>query len=225
MSDDGGQRSVSSMFAGRRCDARWSEEITQRVWSMIEKDMVPISVVDGQGFQGLLGYLEPNYKIPSRGIITSRIEAHFQEETGELKTQLATAKSVALTTDSWTALTTENYVTITCHYIDADWQVDTDDLVSKQSLIASILNPHHKHLRFLTPMERAAAKEKLQEIVTTLEVTTDVPIADEPATAATSGDEETTVPAAPGQAGAERQRQGNAMMLLLGDDYSLPQAQ
>ncbi|KAJ8412595.1 hypothetical protein AAFF_G00129310 [Aldrovandia affinis] len=73
-------------------------------------------------------------------------------------------------------------------------------------------------------MERAAAKEKLQEIVTTLEVTTDVPIADEPAAAATSGDEETEVPAAPGQAGAKRRHQGNAMMLLLGDDYSLPQA-
>ncbi|KAJ8366989.1 hypothetical protein AAFF_G00334120 [Aldrovandia affinis] len=75
--------------------------------------------------------------------------------------------------------------------------VDTDDLVSKPSLIASIFDPRHKHLRFLTPMERAAAKEKLQEIVTTLEVTTDVPITDKPAAAATSGDEETAVPAAP----------------------------
>ncbi|KAJ8362306.1 hypothetical protein AAFF_G00384510 [Aldrovandia affinis] len=93
MSDDGGQPSVSSMFAGRQCDARRSEEITQRVCSMIKKDMVPISVVDSQGFQGLLGYLKPSYKIPSRGTITSRIEAHFQQKTGQLKTQLATAKS------------------------------------------------------------------------------------------------------------------------------------
>lgn len=30
---------------------------------------------------------------------------------------------MALTTDCWTALTTENYITITCHYIDEDWQV------------------------------------------------------------------------------------------------------
>ncbi|KAJ8367391.1 hypothetical protein AAFF_G00320180 [Aldrovandia affinis] len=108
MSDDGGQLSVS-MFAGRQCDVQRSEEITQGVCSMIEKDMVPTSVVDGQGFQGLLGYLKPSYKIPSRGTITRRIEAHFQEKTVELKTQLATAKSVALTTDRWTAPTTENY--------------------------------------------------------------------------------------------------------------------
>ncbi|KAJ8387990.1 hypothetical protein AAFF_G00147810 [Aldrovandia affinis] len=66
---------------------------------------------------------------------------------------------------------------------------------TKPSLIASIFDPRHKHLRFLTPMERAAAKDKLQEIVTTLEVTTDVPITDKPA--AMSGDEETAVPAAP----------------------------
>uniref|UniRef100_A0A1A7WZH3 Uncharacterized protein n=1 Tax=Iconisemion striatum TaxID=60296 RepID=A0A1A7WZH3_9TELE len=40
----------------------------------------------------------------------------------ELRTQLATA-NVALTTDCWTSLTTESYITVTCHYIEPDWQL------------------------------------------------------------------------------------------------------
>jgi hypothetical protein len=33
------------------------------------------------------------------------------------------AKRVALTTDGWTSCTTEAYVTVTSHHIDADWQM------------------------------------------------------------------------------------------------------
>lgn len=73
MSEDAGQLTVSSMFAGRRCDARRSEEVTQRVCAMIEKDLLPISMVDGQGFQGLMANVEPNYEIPSRPTVTRRI--------------------------------------------------------------------------------------------------------------------------------------------------------
>ncbi|KAJ8332552.1 hypothetical protein SKAU_G00423410 [Synaphobranchus kaupii] len=32
-------------------------------------------------------------------------------------------RNVALTTDCWTALTTESYITVTRHYIEQDWQV------------------------------------------------------------------------------------------------------
>ena len=34
--------------------------------SILPKVMAPISVVDGVGFQELMGYVEPNYIIPSR---------------------------------------------------------------------------------------------------------------------------------------------------------------
>ncbi|XP_077086297.1 E3 SUMO-protein ligase ZBED1-like [Siphateles boraxobius] len=113
------------------CDARRSEEITQRICSMVVKDTLPISVVCGEGFQELLGYIEPNYEIPSRCTITRRIEARFEERKKSLKSQLESTKCVALTTDCWTALTTESYITITCHYIDEDWQVNSAVLLTQ----------------------------------------------------------------------------------------------
>ncbi|XP_048054650.1 E3 SUMO-protein ligase ZBED1-like [Megalobrama amblycephala] len=98
---------------------------------MVVKDVLPISVVCGEGFQELLGYIEPNYEIPSRCTITRRIEACFDERKKTLKSQLESTKFVSLTTDCWTALTTESYITITCHYIDEDWQIHSAVLLTQ----------------------------------------------------------------------------------------------
>lgn len=97
-------------------------EVTQLICRMIEKDMLPVSIVDGNGFRELLSYIVQHYKMPSQGEITSRIETHFQEKIQELRVLLATVEMVALATDCWTALPAERYVTVTCHFITDNWQ-------------------------------------------------------------------------------------------------------
>ncbi|KAJ8353306.1 hypothetical protein SKAU_G00208730 [Synaphobranchus kaupii] len=126
----GSQPTITSVLAKRVCDDRRAEGITQRICNMVEKDMMPISTVDSEGFRELINFLEPGYRIPSRGTITTRIEARFNESKAELKTQLATT-NVALTTDCWSALTTESYITVTCHYIEQNWQVKSAVLLTE----------------------------------------------------------------------------------------------
>ena len=46
----------------------------------------------------------------------------------ELKSNLAEAVAVALTTDGWTSRATESYVTITCNYIDKEWKLRSNVL-------------------------------------------------------------------------------------------------
>ncbi|KAJ8332486.1 hypothetical protein SKAU_G00422750 [Synaphobranchus kaupii] len=75
------------------------------------------------------------YRIPSRGTITTRTEARYNERKAELKTQLATT-NVALTTDCWTALTTESYITVTRHYIEQDWQVKLAVLLTESMSVS-----------------------------------------------------------------------------------------
>ncbi len=87
-------------------------------------------------------------------------------------------------------------------------QVDTDDLVAKPALIASVLDPRHKHLRFFPEAQKEAAKAKLTEICAALEM-------------ATTGGDEKAVSCA--QTGDTQPSQSNAMMLLLGEDYSTTQ--
>ncbi|KAM3867730.1 E3 SUMO-protein ligase ZBED1-like [Diretmus argenteus] len=127
----GAQPKITSMFGGRQCDARRSENVTQLVHRMIEKDMLPISVVQCQGFIELINYLEPQYEMPSRDTVTKRIEKHYKVKKEELHVKLARADKLALTTDCWTALTTESYITVTSHFIDADWDLQSNVLVTE----------------------------------------------------------------------------------------------
>ncbi len=69
-----------------------------------------------------MNLIEPSYSIPSWRPLTRLVETHHKERRQELLKKLATVEEVALTTDCWTALTVENYLTITFHYISDDWQ-------------------------------------------------------------------------------------------------------
>ncbi|XP_060761951.1 E3 SUMO-protein ligase ZBED1-like isoform X2 [Neoarius graeffei] len=122
------QPTITAALGRRACDDRRMEGITERICSMIERDLMPLSTVASAGFQELIRFLEPGYNIPSRGTVTSRLEARYKKKKSELKTMLTTA-TVALTTDCWTALTTESYITVTCHYIDENWQLKSAVLI------------------------------------------------------------------------------------------------
>ncbi|XP_038558743.1 E3 SUMO-protein ligase ZBED1-like [Micropterus salmoides] len=97
-------------------------EVTELISRMIEKDMLPISVVSGEGFRELLAYTVHNYKMPSAGDITRLIEGHFHEKMEELVMQLGRVEKVALTADFWTALPFQRYITVSCSFITEDWQ-------------------------------------------------------------------------------------------------------
>ncbi|XP_034397579.1 zinc finger BED domain-containing protein 1-like [Cyclopterus lumpus] len=97
-------------------------EVTELISRMIEKDMLPINVVNGDGFRELLAYTVHNYKIPSAAAITRLIEGHFQEKVEELVVQLGKVEKLALTADLWTALPFQRYMTVFCSFITEDWQ-------------------------------------------------------------------------------------------------------
>ncbi|XP_055035972.2 E3 SUMO-protein ligase ZBED1-like [Misgurnus anguillicaudatus] len=99
------------------CTPERAEKTTNLISKMIARDMLPLSFVKGDGFKEVLHFLEPDYNPPSRKTITARIELQYECKVSELKTTLGKVEFVAITTDSWTSLTTESYVTITCHFI------------------------------------------------------------------------------------------------------------
>lgn len=97
-------------------------EVTELISRMIEKDMLPISMVTGDGFRELLAYTVQNYKMPSAADITRLIEGHFHEKMEELAVQLVKVEKVALSADFWAALPFQRYMTVFCSFITEDWQ-------------------------------------------------------------------------------------------------------
>ena len=61
---------------------------------MIETDMLPISVEEGEGLKELIQNLKPKYMKPSRASVTK----HFEEKKDELKFKQAKEDKLALTT-------------------------------------------------------------------------------------------------------------------------------
>lgn len=86
--------------------------------------------------------------------------------------------------------------------------------------MASMLDPRHKHLSFLTPSGRLAAKVKLHELVSKLDETS-IHVStkeEEQETLVTPDVSQVAVPA------PLRSDTKNTMMLLLGNNYSSPYA-
>lgn len=83
----------------RKLDARRSEQITMLITKIIAKDMLPVSFVEGEGFRELMKFIEPEYTIPTRKTITTRVEKMHGESATDLRGRLASARTVSLTTD------------------------------------------------------------------------------------------------------------------------------
>ncbi|TNN67008.1 hypothetical protein EYF80_022781 [Liparis tanakae] len=104
-------------------------EVTELISRMIEKDMLPVDVVGGNGFRELLAHTVHNYKMPSAAAITRLIESHFREKVEELVAQLGKVEKLALTADVWTALPSQRYMTVFCSFITEDWQGSTASVI------------------------------------------------------------------------------------------------
>lgn len=120
-------------------------EVNEIICKMIEKDMLPVSLVNGDGFRELLAFTVQNYKIPSASEITRIIEGHFHEKVEELQVQLSKMDNVALTADFWTALPSQKYITVSCSFITEDWQgkwvvLQTEKLPSDKGITAECVS-------------------------------------------------------------------------------------
>ena len=110
----------------KKCPPERAKNVTVRVAEYIARDLCPISTVDGGGFQQLLHYVEPGYKVPSRPFITTTCHRLYTSMKESLL-QILSSKDVhvAITTDSWTSRAVQSYLTVTAHYITSDWKLES----------------------------------------------------------------------------------------------------
>ena len=120
-----------TIATGRKCSAQRSGEITKAIAEFVAADLRPIAIIDGTGFKKLMSLLEPDYKVPSRPHITSTCRKMYnnlkEKLLGELKSQY-----VSLTTDSWTSRITDSYTTLTVHWINESWELQSKVLFTKE---------------------------------------------------------------------------------------------
>jgi hypothetical protein len=79
-----------------------------------------------------MGYIEPDYKVPSRTHITSVCRKKYDTIKEGIFASLSTVPNVALTSDIWTSGATQAYVTVTVHFITEDWKMECKVLLTRE---------------------------------------------------------------------------------------------
>lgn len=91
---------------------------------MVIIDELPFKFVEGEGFKQFMNIACPRFIMPSRWTTARDIVECHDSEKLKLKNYFKNAKQrVCLTTDTWTSIQRINYMCLTAHYIDVDWNL------------------------------------------------------------------------------------------------------
>lgn len=105
-------------------------DLDQALTFMITTDLQAFSVVNDIGFRRFLNLLDPKYVIRSKFTIREKIMKDMYNKCAlKLKGILKDIHFFAINTDSWTSISTESYLTITCHFVDQNFNVNGSLLV------------------------------------------------------------------------------------------------
>nr|XP_054593165.1 zinc finger BED domain-containing protein 4-like [Nothobranchius furzeri] len=102
--------------------------LDQAVLNFIIKDIQPLSIVESEGFRGLIQALDPSYVLPTRKTVKEMMAKKHAEELERVKREVQQAVAVSITADMWTSLNMEAYLALTCHYINDNMQLCTSVL-------------------------------------------------------------------------------------------------
>ncbi|KAL5811129.1 hypothetical protein ACOSQ3_027865 [Xanthoceras sorbifolium] len=100
------------------------DECRRALAEMIIIDELPFRFVENRGFRRFCSLLCPTFEVPSRRTIVRDLYKLYIDEKAILKKRLRESKvRVSLTTDTWTSIQNINYMVVTAHFIDSDWQL------------------------------------------------------------------------------------------------------
>ncbi|KAK3229746.1 hypothetical protein Dsin_001627 [Dipteronia sinensis] len=91
---------------------------------MLILDELPFRFVENRGFRRFCFELCPLFDLPSRRTIVRELYQLYIDEKMKLKKYFSRSKvRVCLTIDTWTSIQNINYMVVTAHFIDYDWQL------------------------------------------------------------------------------------------------------
>ncbi|XP_038129439.1 E3 SUMO-protein ligase ZBED1-like [Cyprinodon tularosa] len=121
------QPTITSSFASLTPYERTSrrhKEITTAVTNYISKDMVSVNTVTKDAFKSLLRTMDKRYVLPSRTYFNRvAIPQLYGECRAKVLNELENMEFYASTTDLWSSRTTEPYMSLTVHFVNANFEL------------------------------------------------------------------------------------------------------
>ena len=99
---------------------------------------LPLSFVDYIGIKDLFAYVSEELNLISRNTVRADIVNMHSRETNKLSMLLKEAPGrICLTSDLWSSITTDGYISLTAHFVDKNW------ILQKRLLNFSEMPPPH----------------------------------------------------------------------------------
>lgn len=97
-------------------------KVDMAVLKVVVGDLQPFSIVQDKAFKALVQLLEPNYVLPCRTTICrTLLPRKYESMVEKVKELIEGIEAMSLTTDMWTARTTQAYIAVTGHYVTKQW--------------------------------------------------------------------------------------------------------
>uniref|UniRef100_A0A1X7VK75 DUF659 domain-containing protein n=1 Tax=Amphimedon queenslandica TaxID=400682 RepID=A0A1X7VK75_AMPQE len=99
------------------------KRITKAVTHFLAKDMVPLYQVDKSGFREMIQVINPHYQLPHKDYFSRvAIPSLYDEASASIKSNMTNHNFYySATTELWSSVTMEPYLSYTVHYIDNNW--------------------------------------------------------------------------------------------------------
>lgn len=98
----------------------------------------PYQFVEFEGFRAVFRYLNENVQTISRNTCKSDVHKLYNREKERLKYMLQSCPGrISLTSDLWSSMISDGYLSLTAHFLDKDW------ILQKRVLNYSIMPPPH----------------------------------------------------------------------------------
>ena len=127
---------------------------TEAVAEYLVGCLVPLSTVDNKHFKKMIAMVSGHtYEPPSRKYFTETLLPKMMKETSQkMMSEVQSIHGIGITTDAWTSLATEGYVTYTAHYVTDDWEL--------KSRVLSTQSTDEKHTAENLAKDMEATEEK-----------------------------------------------------------------
>lgn len=114
------------------------DEFRELLALAIARHNLPLQLVEYEGIRSCFSYLNPDVKFVSRGTIKNDLLKIYGKERLKLYELLQRAPGrIALTSDCWTSVTTDGYISLTAHFVDKNWRLQ------KKILAFTFVPPPH----------------------------------------------------------------------------------
>lgn len=112
-------------------DSKEHQDITDSIVNYIAADGRPLSTIDSVAFRSMISALNPRYVPPSRRRLTEneipklylKKKRTIQKEINDIRSGSYDLAMFSFTTDLWSSITMEPYMSLTMHFIDDNFQL------------------------------------------------------------------------------------------------------